>query len=127
MGLIRNTINRIQDDLATLDRIKNELPRSNPGKHRALLQQKVLVEQRVKSRIQNLKETIHKPILKATIIVDFGEGPKTYFKLFYGLTPQEVRDLLDLEFFVGEAIGFTLVNLEEIKTESKWEELLEDK
>lgn len=124
MGLIRNTIRRLQDDLYTLERIKNELPRSNPGKHRSLLQQKVMIEQRLQSRIQSLKESINRPILKATIIIDFGEGPKRYSKNFYGLTPQEVRDLLDVEFFL---VGYTLVSLEEIKPNSNWEELLEDK
>lgn len=126
MGLIRNTVERIQSDLYTLERIKQELPRSNPGKHRALLHQKVMVEQRVKSRIQTLKESITKPIIRAIIIVDLGDGPQRYYKNFYGLTPQEVRDLLDIEFYyLNDAIGYTLVSLEEVNTNSEWTKLMD--
>lgn len=126
MGLIRNTVERIQSDLYTLERIKQELPRSNSGKHRALLQQKVMVEQRVKSRIQTLKESITKPILRAIIIADLGDGPQRYYKNFYGLTPQEVRDLLDIEFYyLNDAIGYTLVSLEEVNTNSEWTKLMD--
>ena len=127
MGLIRNTLTRIQDDLATLERIRNELPRSNSGKHRSLLQQKVMIERRVQSRIQSLKESINRPILRAIVIVDLGDGVKRYSKNFYGLTPQEVRDLLDVEFIVNKSIGYTLESLEELKPNCNWEELLEDK
>lgn len=127
MGLIRNTLTRIQDDLITLERIRNELPRSNSGKHRSLLQQKVMIEQRVQSRIKSLKESINRPLLKATIIVAFDEGPaKRYSKTFYGLTPQEVRDLISIELY-SKGVYYTLESLEEINTNSEWEELLEDK
>lgn len=127
MGLIRNTLTRIQDDLITLERIHNELPRSSSGKHRSLLQQKVMIEQRVQSRIKSLKESINRPLLKATIIVAFDEGPtKRYSKTFYGLTPQEVRDLINIELY-SKGVYYTLESLEEINTNSEWEELLEDK
>lgn len=125
MGLIRNTIERIQIDLYNLNRIKQELPRSNPGKHRSLLQQKVMIERRVRSRVQCLKESITKPVIKVVVIVDLGKGPQKYFKNFYGLTPQEVRDLLDVEFYLNESIGYTLVSLEEINTNSEWTPLID--
>lgn len=127
MGLIRNTLTRIQDDLITLERIRNELPRSNSGKHRSLLQQKVMIEQRVQYRIKSLKESINRPLLKATIIVALDEGPaKRYSKTFHGLTPQEVRDLISIELY-SKGVYYTLESLEEINTNSEWEELLEDK
>lgn len=84
-----------------------------------------MIEQRVKTRVKNLKESLNKPIIKATVIVDLGEGPSRYSKEFYGLTPQEVKDLLDIEFHLGKSTGYTLVNLEELTTNTEWIKLVE--
>lgn len=122
---IRTTINRLRDDYETFNRISREISRVNLGKRRALLQQKVMIEQRIKHRTQWLKEKVSMNSIRATILVYREEGVKKYCRDFYGLTPQEVKDLLEIEFFY-QGIYFTLVSLEEITIKTEWREVLEN-
>lgn len=125
MGLIKNTLDRIKEDLDRLEVINLEISRSSTGKRRALLKNRVMIEQRVRARSQSLKEKINSPGIEAVIIADLGSGPKQYHRTFYGLNHGEVKELLEIMFSVKQ-MPYTLVKLQEVNTASTWEELFSE-
>lgn len=127
MGLSRNTINRLQEDLIRLEEIKEALSSYvPPGKRDALLRRKVMLESAIRQRTNHLKSLINKKPVEAIILADLDEGVKKYRRVFYGLTLEEAKELIDIEMHYKK-IFYTLVKLEHIDTSSKWEELLESK
>ena len=127
MGLSRNTINRLQEDLIRLEEIKEALSSYvPPGKRDALLRRKVMLESAITQRTTHLKSLINKKPVEAIIIANLTEGVKKYRRVFYGLTLEEARELIDIEMH-HKKILYTLVKLEYIDTSSEWEELLESK
>lgn len=127
MGLSRNTINRLQEDLIRLEEIKEELSSYvPPGKRDALLRRKVMLESAIRQRTNHLKSLINKKPVEAIILADLNGGVKKYRRVFYGLTIEEAKELIDIEMHYKK-IFYTLVKLEHIDTSSKWEELLESK
>lgn len=128
MGITRNTINRLHEDIQRLNEIKNELASYVPrGKRDALLKRKVMLENAIQQRVHNLKSIINKKPVEAVILVNLDNTePKYYRRLFHGLTPEEVKELIDLEMY-SRGEYYSLVKLEPINTSSEWEELLENK
>lgn len=127
MGLSRNTINRLQEDLIRLDEIKEALSSYvPPGKRDALLRRKVMLESAIRQRINHLKFLINKKPVEAIILANLDEGVKRYRRVFYGLTLEEAKELIHVEMHYKK-IFYTLVKLEYIDTSSEWEELLESK
>lgn len=128
MGITRNTINRLHEDIQRLNEIKDELSSYIPrGKRDALLKRKVMLENAIQQRVHNLKSIINKKPIEAVILVNLDNTePKYYRRVFYGLTIEEVHELIDIEMYTrGEY--YTLAKLEPINTSSEWEELLENK
>lgn len=128
MGITRNTINRLHEDIQRLSEIKNELASYVPrGKRDALLKRKVMLENAIRQRVHNLKSIINKKPIEAVILVNLDSTkPKYYRRVFHGLTPEEVKELIDLEMY-SRGEYYTLVKLEPINTSLEWEELLENK
>lgn len=128
MGITRNTINRLHENIQRLNEIKSELASYVPrGKRDALLKRKVMLENAIQQRVHNLKSIINKKPIEAIILVNLDNTePKYYRRVFYGLTPEEVKELIDLEMY-SRGEYYSLVKLEPINTSSEWEELLENK
>ena len=128
MGLSKNTINRLQEDLIRLEEIKEALSSYvPPGKRDALLRRKVMLESAIKQRTTHLKSLINKKPVEAIILTDDIKGDvKKYRRVFYGLTLEEARELINIEMHYKK-VFYTLVKLEHINTSSEWEELLESK
>lgn len=128
MGITRNTINRLHENIQRLNEIKSELASYVPrGKRDALLKRKVMLENAIQQRVHNLKSIINKKPIEAIILVNLDNTePKYYRRVFYGLTPEEVKELIDLEMY-SRGEYYSLVKLESINTSSEWEELLENK
>lgn len=131
MGIIRNTINRLREDVQRLNEIKDELSSYLPsGKRDALLKRKVMLERAIQQRVHSLKNIVNlnqRPIEVVILVNLDNTKPKYYRKIFYGLTPEEVKELIDLEMMYVRGEYYTLVKLEPINTSLEWEELLENK
>ena len=85
-----------------------------------------MLESAIRQRTNHLKSLINKKPVEVIILADLNEGVKRYRRVFYGLTIEEAKELIDIEMHYKK-IFYTLVKLEYIDTSSEWEELLESK